>query len=64
MFACKNQPGDSPRVYYGGLKFVPLGLKRLVILQSVHKVKLYLSSFFTRVRFPKQEHDGKFNFTL
>ena len=24
-------------MYYGGLKFVPLGFKRLVILQSVHK---------------------------
>ena len=29
-------------LYYGGLKFVPLGFERLVILQSVNKVKLNL----------------------
>ena len=28
--------------YYGGQKFVPLGFKKLVILQSVNKVKLNL----------------------
>ena len=50
--------------YYGGLKFVPLGCKRLLILQSVNKVKLNLTSCFTRVRFAKKEHDEKFNFTL
>ena len=43
--------------YYGGLKFVPLGFKRFLILQSIHKVKLNLLSFFTRVRFAEQEHD-------
>ena len=31
-------------MYYRGLKFVILGLKILLILQSVHKVKLYMSS--------------------
>ena len=51
-------------MYYGGLKFAPLGFKRLVILQSIHKVKLNLSSCFTRVRFAKQEYDDKFNLTL
>ena len=51
-------------IYYGGLKFVPLGFKRLVILQSVDKVKLKLSSCFTRVRFVKKKHDDKSNFTL
>ena len=54
----------SMRKYYGGLKFVPLEFKRLVILQTIHKLKLSLSSCFTRVRFDKQEHDDKFNFTL
>ena len=29
-------------LYYGGLKFVPPRFKRLVIVQSVHKVKLNL----------------------
>ena len=51
-------------MYYGGLKFVPLGFKRLAILQSIHKVKLNLSSCFTRVRFAKEKHDYKINFTL
>ena len=32
--------------YYRGLKFLPLGFKRLVILQSVHKMKINLSSLF------------------
>ena len=32
--------------YYRGLKFIRLGFKRLLILQSVHKVKLKLSSCF------------------
>ena len=32
--------------YYRGLKFVTLGLKGLLILQSVHKMKLNLSSCF------------------
>ena len=56
--------GSGHATYYGGLKFVPLGYKRLVILQSIHKVKLNLLSCFIRVRFAKQEHDEKFNFTL
>ena len=51
-------------MYYEGLKFVLLGFKILVILQSVHKVKLKLMSCFTRVRFAKEKHDDKFNFTL
>ena len=51
-------------MYYGGLKFVPIGFKRLVILQSFHKVKLNLSSCFTRAKFAKSKHDDKFNFTL
>ena len=50
--------------YYGGLKFVPLGFKRLVIQQSVNKVKSNLQSCFTRVRFAKWKHDYKLNFTL
>ena len=29
----------TEHMYYGGLKFLPLGFKRLEILQSVHKVK-------------------------
>ena len=33
-------------MYYRGLKFVPLWFKRLVILQSVNKMKLNLSSCF------------------
>ena len=44
-------------LYYGGLKLVPLKFKRLVILQSVHKVKLKLSLCFARVRFAKEKHD-------
>ena len=50
--------------YYGGLKFVPLGFKWLVNLQSVNKVKINLLSCFTGVRFAKEKHDYKFNFTL
>ena len=64
MFELQSLTGVYIQRYYGGLKFVPLGFKRLVILQSIHKVKLNLSSCFTRVRFAKQEHDDKFNFTL
>ena len=51
-------------MYYGGLKFVPLEFKRLLILQSVNKVKLKLTSCFTRVRFAIKEHDDKLHFTL
>ena len=51
-------------MYYGGLMFISLWFERLVILQSVHKVKLKLSSYFTRVRFAEKKHDDKINFTL
>ena len=50
--------------YYGGLKFVPLGFKRLVILQSIYKVKLNLSSYFFLANQTLAKHDDKFNFTL
>ena len=51
-------------MYFGGLKFVPLEFKRLLILQSVNKVKSNLTSCFTRVRFAKKGHDEKLIFTL
>ena len=51
-------------INYRGLKFVPLGLKRLVILQSVHKVKLNLSSSFFLTNLTLVKHDDKFNFTM
>ena len=51
-------------MYYGGLKFVPFGFKRSMILQSVHKVKLNLSPCFTRARLAINEHDDKLHFTL
>ena len=51
-------------VYYGGLKFIPLGFERLVILQSVDKVKLNLSSCFSLANLTLVKHDYKFNFTL
>ena len=51
-------------MYYGGLKFVPLGFKRLVILQSVYKVKLNLSPCFGLANLTLLEHDYKFNFNL
>ena len=45
-------------MYYRGLKFVILGLKILLILQSVHKVKLNLSSsfFLTNLTLVKQKY--------
>ena len=50
--------------YYGGLKFIPLGFKRLVILLSVDKVKLNLSSCFSLANLTLVKHDDNFNFTL
>ena len=46
---------DVEVIYYRGLKFVPLGSKTLVILQSVHKLKLNLSScfFFSKLDYSK-----------
>ena len=51
-------------VYYGGLKFIPLGFERLVILQSVDKVKLNLSSCFSSANLTLVKNDDNFNFTL
>ena len=50
--------------YYRGLKFVPLGFKRLLILQSVNKVKLNLSSCSFIANLTIVKHVVKFNFTL
>ena len=51
-------------MYYGGLKFVPLGYKRLLILQSVKKVKLNLSSCSFLSNLTLVKNDVKFNFTF
>ena len=51
-------------LYYGGLKFVPLGFKRLLILQSVNKLKLNLSSCSFLANLTLVKHDDKFKFTL
>ena len=51
-------------MYYGGLKFVPLGFKKLLILKSVNKVKLNLSSCSFIANLTLLKHDVKFNFTL
>ena len=50
--------------YYGGLKFVPLGFKKLVILQSIHEVKLNLSSCSYLAKLTLVKHDNQFNFSL
>ena len=51
-------------MYHGGLKLVPPRFKRLVIQQSVHKVKLNLQSGFSLANLTLVKHDYKFNFTL
>ena len=51
-------------MYYGGLKVVPLGFKRLVILQAVDKVKLNLSSCFSIATLTLVKRDDNFDFTL
>ena len=43
-FTCRALSHGTILMNYRGLKFVPLGFKRLLILQSVHKVKINLSS--------------------
>ena len=66
----KNRRSDSEnltgmaRTDYGGLKLVPLGLKRLVLLQSVNKVKLNLSLCSCLAYLTLVKHDAKFNSTL
>ena len=47
-------------MYYRGLKFAPLGLKKLLNLQSVKKVKLNLSScIFNKPDSSKAKKIGK-----